>query len=231
MLFSIFSMDVSFTEMMLTLLVLVLVCLISLTSHEFAHAYVASKQGDTTPKAQGRLTLNPFAHLDIIGFFSLMLCGIGWAKPVPINPSNFKKYREGIAKVSLAGVTANAILMGISCVLYAILVRYVVVINLFTELLILFFGLLMEFNAYLIIFNLIPIFPLDGFNFVSTFLPSNSKFISNSIKNSTRILLSIILIDLAIEIFTGFSILGFALGELASLLYGPLLKILSIVLV
>ena len=89
---------------------MLLVLIISLSLHEFGHAYVAYKQGDITPKYQGRVTLNPLAHIDPIGFLCCALFGFGWAKPVEINPLKFRNYKSGIFKVSIAGVTANLIL-------------------------------------------------------------------------------------------------------------------------
>ena len=81
--------------------------LIALTVHEYAHAVVADSMGDPTPKAMGRLTLNPLAHLDILGLLMLVVVGFGWAKPVGINPSYFRNQKEGLIKVSFAGPGAN----------------------------------------------------------------------------------------------------------------------------
>ncbi len=87
-----------------------LAILIVMPAHEFAHAFVAYKCGDYTPKARGRLTLNPFAHFDVLGLIMLMVARFGWAKPVPINPYNFKHYKRDYFLVSIAGVTMNLIL-------------------------------------------------------------------------------------------------------------------------
>ena len=89
---------------------LIPVILLSLTLHEWGHAFAAHKCGDDTALNLGRLTLNPFAHLDIIGFFSMLLLGFGWAKPVPVNSRNFRNYKVGEAVVSLAGVLMNLLL-------------------------------------------------------------------------------------------------------------------------
>ena len=98
MVFSILGMGLTATEAILALLALVLIYLIALTFHEWAHSFIAYKQGDFTPKMAGRLSLNPAKHLDFWGFICFMVAGIGWAKPVPINPINFKKYRKGDRK-------------------------------------------------------------------------------------------------------------------------------------
>ena len=94
--------------------------LLAIGMHEFSHAFVAVKQGDDTPRLQGRLTVNPFAHIDLAGLICFLIAGFGWAKPVEVNPLKFKKYRSGIAKVSLAGVTMNLILAFIFSALYCV---------------------------------------------------------------------------------------------------------------
>ena len=221
MLFGIISSGLSVREALLILFALVFVYLISLTFHEWAHSFVAYKCGDLTPKLAGRLSLNPAKHLDFWGFLCFMVAGIGWAKPVPINPTNFKKYRAGIAKVSISGVTANFILVIISSFVYCLLYKVVGNINSLVNFLTLFFALMMEINAFLMVFNLLPIFPLDGFNFISSFLPSNSKFIDFNVRNGYKIFIWIILIDIVVELFLGFSIISFVLGNLSYCIYRP----------
>ena len=81
-----------------------LAVIIALTSHEFAHAFMAYKLGDKTPKVEGRLTLNPMAHFDIKGLICFLFLGFGWAKPVPVNPNNFKERKKGLFLVSISGV-------------------------------------------------------------------------------------------------------------------------------
>lgn len=222
MLFSIIGMDLTVQGALTALFVLVLVYLVSLTFHEWAHSFVAYKQGDLTPKIAGRLSLNPAKHLDFWGFICFMVAGIGWAKPVPINPTNFKKFRSGIAKVSIAGVSANAILMVVSSFFYILLNNLVGGINFFLSFLILFFRWSMQINAFLIVFNLLPIYPLDGFNFISSFMRSNNKFIDFNVRNGYKIFIYIILIDLFLDLFLGISIISFVLGNLSYILYRPL---------
>lgn len=141
--------------------------LIGLTLHEFAHAYAAHKLGDPTPQMTGRLTLNPLKHIDWFGFIMLIVVGFGYAKPVMINPTYFKNRRSGEVLVSLAGVFTNLVTAFIfSLVLYLIaafatnpnvilfnIVLYIVVINL-----------------ALMLFNLIPIPPLDGWHVIKPFI-------------------------------------------------------------
>lgn len=221
MLFSILKMGLSVDEALLVLLVLVFIYLISLTLHEYAHAFVAYKEGDLTPKLAGRLSLKPNRHLDFWGFLCFVVAGIGWAKPVPTNPTNFKKYRGGIARVSIAGVSANAILMVVASFFYVMLLQVVGEINYFMSILILFFRWMMEINAFLVVFNMIPIFPLDGFNFVSSFLPSNNKYIEFNVRYFYRIFLCIILGDLLIDLLFGVSIFDWVLSNLSYYLYRP----------
>ena len=97
------------------------VLLFILPMHEFAHAYTAYKCGDNTPKYQGRLTLNPLAHIDPVGFICTALFFVGWAKPVEINPLNFKQYRKGMTLTSIMGVVTNLIIAFVSCGIYMLL--------------------------------------------------------------------------------------------------------------
>ena len=96
-----------------------LAVMVVITFHEFAHAYVAYKCGDTTPKMQGRVSLNPFEHIDPIGIICCAFFGFGWARPVPINPGNFRNVKKGTAWTSAAGVILNLILSFVGCGLYS----------------------------------------------------------------------------------------------------------------
>lgn len=135
---------------------------IAISVHEFGHAYAAHLLGDDTAKMNGRMTLNPAAHVDPIGLVMLIIFKFGWAKPVPVNPNNFKSYKVGNLVVSLAGVIANVI-TAIVCVfinksvnMYAInLIAYMTIV----------------YNLGFAAFNLLPIPPLDGWGVISTFIP------------------------------------------------------------
>jgi Zn-dependent protease len=133
-----------------------------LSCHEFAHAYAAVKNGDITPKLYRRYTLNPLAHFDILGILMFTFVGFGWAKPVPINPTNFNNYKKGLFWVSIAGVLTNYILAFIFLPLYY-LSYYLPDFLLFDDLIkgFLFYGYL--YNLVFCVFNLLPLYPLDGF--------------------------------------------------------------------
>ncbi|MEG0641873.1 MAG: site-2 protease family protein [Clostridium sp.] len=136
-----------------------IVIVISLTFHEYAHALASYSQGDSTAKAEGRLTLNPFSHIDIFGLLMLFIVSFGWAKPVPINSYFYKNPRRGIIITSFAGPFANLILAFITCFVYTILVKnnYMPSEGIF-----IFFQTMIGLNINLAIFNLLPIPPLDG---------------------------------------------------------------------
>ena len=154
-------------------LIFITALLISLTIHEFAHALVATKLGDPTAKFEGRLTLNPIAHLDPVGTILLLLVGFGWGKPVPINPGYFKNKSDEI-KVALAGIVSNLILAIIlSIPLRALLASET---GADSSLLVVFLSLTVLMNIVLAVFNILPIPPLDGSHVVEYFLSDEVKY-------------------------------------------------------
>lgn len=140
--------------------------------HEFAHAYAAYKCGDPTAKMRGRLTLNPLKHLDWYGFILCALAGFGWAKPVPIDPYNFKNYRKGLFLTSIAGVVANYIIAIFGYLLFVVVSFYFPVGNAVVSYIHYFFQILFLdlfiFNLGVFMFNLLPLYPLDGFRIVES---------------------------------------------------------------
>ncbi|MEK7631739.1 MAG: site-2 protease family protein [Patescibacteria group bacterium] len=138
---------------------------VAITIHEFSHALVAKLQGDSTAELEGRVTLNPLSHVDPMGFLVLVLFGFGWGKPVPFNPYNLKAKRWGPAIVSLAGPASN--LLGV--LFFGLVFRLVLQIgNLPADnLLHTFLAFLVQFNVVLMLFNLLPIPPLDGSKLLS----------------------------------------------------------------
>lgn len=138
--------------------------LLAITIHEFSHALAADRLGDPTPRLQGRLTLNPLAHLDLFGTLMMIVAHFGWGKPVVFDPFNLRHPRRDAAIISLAGPTSNLLLAALCSFIirvfpYSITLLLVPVITM---------------NVILAIFNLIPIHPLDGFKIVEGLLPKDS---------------------------------------------------------
>lgn len=158
-------------EGLFLLLLTIPVMLISLTLHEVAHGYAAYKCGDGTAKAFGRLNLNPLAHLDPVGTLLLLFIGFGWAKPVPVNPRNFRKPRRDMFIVSIAGIVVNLLLglLGV-LLLYGCYKLDFLSANI-SRVTLTFFYYFAVLNIGLAIFNLIPLPPLDGSKVLSTILP------------------------------------------------------------
>lgn len=146
--------------------------ILGLTFHEFAHGWVADKLGDHTARDHGRLTLNPIPHLDPLGFIMLFLVKFGWAKPVPVNPYNFRgDIRRGMLLVSLAGPATNMILAVTSAVILGLFVNFK--IPFFVEIM----RNMILINVVLAIFNLIPIPPLDGSKILAGLLPGRQEWL------------------------------------------------------
>lgn len=168
------------TDELLSLLMSLPAVLIAITFHEFAHAFVADKLGDDTPRRQGRLSLNPFAHLDPIGSIMLIFAGFGWGKPVEIDSRNFNrniKMPVAEAMVAAAGPIMNFILAIIFAVIYAIIWKFAptFMVNQIGFIITLMIQSCIVINLGLGIFNLIPLPPLDGSKIVMGFLPYNAK--------------------------------------------------------
>jgi len=179
--------------------------LIALTLHEYAHGRVADWLGDPTPRYQGRLTLNPLAHLDPLGFLMLLLVHFGWAKPVQVNPMNFRgdRYR-GMVLVSLAGIGMN-LLVAFTVTLIATLAFSSNATGTMVDMII----DIIFINIYLAVFNIIPIPPLDGSQFLAGLLRRSDLVYSLQRYGF------VLLILLILPIFGGNSIIGIVLGPIS----------------
>ena len=188
--------------------ILIITLIFSLSFHEFAHAYVAHRLGDNTSAYQGRLTLNPLAHLDPIGSLMLLLVGFGYAKPVPVNPVNLSNPREDMMKIAFAGPASNLLLCFISCIMIRLLgsntfdyVGYSMQLS-SIGLMLYIFAII---NMTLAIFNMIPIHPLDGGQIFGGYLDRiNPEFSFKLRSEGPKILFAVIIIGY----LTGFSIIG-----------------------
>lgn len=173
--------------------------IIGLSFHEFAHAFVAYKCGDPTPKFQKRITLNPASHIDPIGFIALIFIGFGWGRPVMINPNNFKKPRMNELLVSLAGVTLNLIMAFFFLASVRLLYEFALDFMLSDIGLILGDILISAafINIVLLVFNMLPIPPLDGFNVLTQlFNLRNTEFYNRVYDKGFLILMALILLNI-----------------------------------
>lgn len=201
--YNLISSGMDFSQIILTVLALLIVACCSIVFHELAHGYVALWNGDPTAKARGRLTLNPVAHFDWIGLIMMFLVGFGWAKPVPVNPGNFKNKKLGMFTVSIAGIALNLVMGGL-CLLIVYLAYPVIILALadadsavvkcvlYLVIYILQFGV--QINFTLALFNLLPIYPLDGFNMLNSLLPRGNNYERFMVRYGYIVLLLLIVV-------------------------------------
>ena len=191
---------------------------IAMTVHEYAHARVADALGDYTPRMQGRLTLNPFAHVDPIGLLMLFIVHFGWAKPVQINPMNFSNPRRDDILVSVAGPASNLITAFITLIIFVLMYKLRLP---FTEGVLAVFNLIIVYNINFAIFNMLPIPPLDGSHILRNLLPYELARQFESLERYSFIFLIIIIAT---------PVLSYVFIPLQKLIYGIFRSIIGILI-
>ena len=200
-----------------------------ITTHEFAHAYAAYKCGDATAKYSGRMTLNPVKHFDPIGILMFAFVGFGWAKPVPVNPYNFKNYKTGSVFTSIAGVAVNYLCAFLAYPLFILTIEYVYPLfvgKYMGTFLIYLVQLLYIYSLTFCVFNLLPLYPLDGFRLLDASSNRRGRIYQFLRQYGYYILLGLIVINLLasrIGLFYYINVLGHAMNLLRSLFSRPIL--------
>jgi len=172
----------------ITFVILALLLIFSIGIHEFSHALIADRLGDPTPRAQGRLTINPLAHLDPIGMILIVVIGFGWGKPVVYDPYNLNNPHRDSAYIALAGPVSSLL----TAIVFALLVHIVPVATPIVQILM----YAVRLNVMLALFNFIPVYPLDGFRIVSGLLPAQSREDWNQLSHYGIIILILLIFPL-----------------------------------
>ena len=197
-LYSLFANAPSGRHGLLNVLAFVVALLSALVLHELAHGLVALWNGDPTAKYNGRLSLNPIRHFDWIGLLLMFIVGFGWAKPVPVNPNNFKDRKVGAITVSIAGILTNLLLAFLATMVFMLLVK-ITPKNQSAAYALYFFevlaDLILQLNVSFALFNILPLFPLDGYRLLSCFVNDNNGAMVFLRKYSLYILFGLILLD------------------------------------
>ena len=209
-----------------SILINVPITLIALSVHEFSHGYVSSKLGDPTPKYQGRLTLNPSAHLDLMGTLLMIFTGFGWAKPVEINPTYYKNRERGMALTAAAGPLSNFVLAFLGMLIGMILmlifdnmgvrgnaISWVSVIT----------SIFVQRNLCFMVFNLIPFPPLDGFKIFGMLMPRRMYY---NILRYEHYIMYILMFLCIFGVFS--SIIGTGVGFVYNFIFDAVLNIVGL---
>jgi len=199
--------------------------LIAFTFHEYAHAIVADKLGDRTPRFQGRLTLNPIAHIDPIGLILILIIGFGWAKPVETNPSAFKNYNRDDLKVSIAGPLANVVVAFVFAFIAAILGKF------FTDgalamVIMTIIYYVVSWNCMLSLLNLLPIPGFDGFHILRDLFPKVFYNVSDSLYRYQLI----IFIVLAMPLIGGSSVFNIIISRPSNVMTNMFMNIAQFII-
>ena len=207
--------------------ILIIISLIfALCVHEFSHGYIAYIYGDETAYRMGRLTLNPLAHLDPIGSMMILFLGVGYAKPVPVNPVNLRNPRKDMIKVAAAGPASNFILSFIGVFIFTLLAKLGLLQNSFH----LFFSYFIIINTYLGLFNLIPIYPLDGGQIFGNVIAKYNPNIFRQLNEyGPKILLAIIALSILSQ--GRMSIIGWVIDKPATLIVGVFEQLSQLILI
>ena len=204
------------------LIFLVPILLLSLSVHEFAHGLASTLLGDSTPRNEGRLTLNPLAHLDLYGTLMLLIVGFGWAKPVHISTEYYKRPYLGLVITSLAGPVSNLLIALIMTLILRVIFVTEALAFLQGETLLIVFQYVTAINVLLFVFNLIPIPPLDGSRVVTALMNKNKEFIQNYNRYGMFVLLGLLMAN---------RIFGVEILPITSLMRGVLSLIYRLILV
>ena len=175
--------------------------ILGLTVHEFSHAYIAHRCGDNTSKEQGRITLNPFKHIDLLGFMMLLIAGFGWAKPVQFNEQNLRNPKKDVIKIAVAGPVSNALVAIILSALFVIISFFVSAYNstgkrIADEI----FMYAIYINWGLFIFNLIPLPPLDGSHLLLNYFKKYPALYEGFYKYGSYFFFGLILVTMVTKI-------------------------------
>ena len=205
-----------FTPDRIMLLARIVGLLFAIPVHETAHAWVSYKLGDPTARQLGRLTLNPIKHFDMMGLLSMLIIGVGWAKPVPIDPRYYKNRKAGMALTALAGPVSNLLLASVGLVfqkvfiytVYFVAGRVLPIWAQVVQLLLYYFALI---NVSLALFNMLPVPPLDGSRVLGLFLPDSVNFALQRVER--YIMFALLAVIFFLPRLTGFSPIGWLLGD------------------
>ena len=176
MLSRLLSGSIDFASIIVYILSSLTVIFLTMPVHEFAHGFAATKLGDPTPRYQGRMTLNPFAHIDWIGAACILLFGFGWAKPVQVNSNNFRNPKKGMALTAIAGPISNIVVGLVFYIILKIFGNMYISLTSFLYYVIIFLQYIVRINVSLAVFNLIPVPPLDGSRVLFAILPDKYYF-------------------------------------------------------